>query len=114
MRTSSDDSGTVTDLEREDTMTAGWPASALNALSHEVVLRDFGNFLMLLANEFPAYEFGTQRTWNGVSLFAVRRDGADRAGTYAVVTSDPGEMRQLLTLEVGPVPDRSPGISRTP
>jgi hypothetical protein len=79
-------------------MTAGSPASALDALSRDVVLRGFGN--LLIANEFPAYEFGTQRTWNGVSLFAVRRDGADGAGTYAVVTSDLGEMRQLLTLEV--------------
>lgn len=92
-------------------MTAGWPARALDALSRDVVLRGFGNRLMLLANEFPAYEFGTQRTWNGISLFAVRRDGADRAGTYAVITSDPGEMRQLLTLEAGPVPDCTPGTS---
>jgi hypothetical protein len=83
-------------------MTAGWTASALDALSRDVVLRGLGNLVMLLANEFPAYEFGTQRTWNGVSLFAVRRDGADRAGTYAVITSDPSEMRQLLTLEADP------------
>lgn len=66
--------------------------------------RGLGNLLILLANEFPAYEFGTQRTWNGVSLFAVRRNGADRAGTYAVITSDLAEMRQLLTLEADPYP----------
>ncbi len=65
---------------------------------------DSGTLLLRLADEFPAYEFGTQRTWNGVSLVAVRRDGADRAGTYAVITSDPGEMRHVLTLEA----DRAP------
>lgn len=80
-------------------MTAGWPASALDALSRGVVLRGFGNLLRLLADEFPAYEFGTQRTWNGVSLVAVCRDGADRAGTYAVITRDPDEMRHVLTLD---------------
>ena len=64
---------------------------------------------------FPAYEFGTQRTWNGVSLVAVCRDGADRAGTYAVITSDPGEMRHALTREAdiahqpGTSNDVSPG-----
>jgi hypothetical protein len=82
-------------------MTAGWSASALDALSREVVLRGLGNLVLRLAAEFPAYEFGTQRTWNGVSLVAVRRDGADRAGTYAVITSDPGEMRHVLKLESG-------------
>jgi hypothetical protein len=80
-------------------MTAGWPVSALDALGREVLRRGFGNLLLLLANEFPAFEFGTQRTWNGVSLVAVRRDGAECAGTYAVITSDPGEMRHVLTLE---------------
>jgi hypothetical protein len=80
-------------------MTAGWPASALDALSREVVLRGLGNLVLRLAAEFPAFEFGTQRTWNGVSLVAIRRGGADRAGTYAVITSDPGEMRHVLMLE---------------
>jgi hypothetical protein len=87
-------------------MTAGWPASALDALSREVVLRGLGNLVLRLAAEFPAYEFGTQRTWNGVSLVAIRRDGADRAGTYAVITSDPGEMRHVLTLESVRAPAR--------
>jgi hypothetical protein len=82
-------------------MTAGWSAGALNALGREVVLRRFGNLLLRLADEFPAFEFGTQRTWNGVSLVAVRRDGADWAGTYVVITSDPGEMRHVLMLESG-------------
>jgi hypothetical protein len=82
-------------------MTAGWPASALDALGREVVRRGIGNLLLRLADEFPAFEFGTQRTWNGVSLVAVRRGGADRAGTYVVITSDPGEMRHALMLESG-------------
>jgi hypothetical protein len=86
-------------------MTAGWSASALDVLSREVVLRGLGNLVLLLAEEFPAFDFGTQRTWNGVSLVAVRRDGADRAGTYAIVTSDPGEMRHVLTLESGRASD---------
>jgi hypothetical protein len=87
-------------------MTAGWSASALDALSCEVVLRGLGNLVLLLSEEFPAFEFGTQRTWNGVSLVAVRRDGADRAGTYAVITSDLGEMRHMLMLESGRAPVR--------
>lgn len=87
-------------------MTAGWPASALDALSRDVVHRGLGNLVVRLAAEFPAFEFGTQRTWNGVSLVAVRRGGADCAGTYAVITSDPGEMRHVLTLESGRVSAR--------
>ena len=99
-------------------MAAGWPTSALDALGREVVLRGFGNLLRLFADEFPAYEFGTQRTWNGVSLVAVCRNGADRAGTYAVITRDPDEMRHVLTLDADParqadtstdVPPRTPG-----
>jgi hypothetical protein len=88
----------------------GWSASALDALSRGVVLRGFGNLLRLLAEEFPAYEFGTQRTWNGVSLVAVCRDGADRAGIYAVITSDAGEMRHVLALEIDPA--RQPDTSK--
>jgi hypothetical protein len=82
-------------------MTAGWPVNALDADSREVVLRGLGSLVLRLAAEFPAFEFGTQRTWNGVSLVAVRRDGVDRAGTYAVITNDPGEIRHVLTLETG-------------
>lgn len=43
-------------------------------------------------------------------------DGVDRAGTYAVITSDPSEMRDVLTLEKDPArqPDTSKDIpSRT-
>jgi len=82
-------------------MTAGWPANALDAFSREDVLRGFGNLLLLLADEFPIFEFDTQRTWNGVSLVAIRREGADRAGTYVVITSDLDEMRRVLTRESG-------------
>ena len=49
-----------------------------------------------LAAEFPGYEFGTQRTWGGVSITAVRYDGAARPGLYVVVTDDLNEMRRTL------------------
>jgi len=42
------------------------------------------------------YEFGTQRTWGGISITAVRQDGADRPGLYVVVTDDLNEMRRAL------------------
>jgi len=53
-----------------------------------------------LAEEFPGYDFGTQRTWEGVSLIAVRQDGSARPGLYAVITADLDEMRRAL-LEAG-------------
>lgn len=87
-------------------MTAGWPARALDALGRELVPCGLRNLLPRLAADFPGYEFGTQRTWNGISLVAVCREGADRAGTYAIITSDPGEMRHALTREVGPASAR--------
>jgi hypothetical protein len=87
-------------------MTGGWPASALDALGRGLAPRGLGSLLPRLAAEFPAYEFGTQRTYSGVSLVAICRDGATRAGTYAVITSDPGEMRHVLTCEVGPASAR--------
>lgn len=49
-----------------------------------------------LADEFPGYEFGTQQTWEGVSLVAVRQDGSARPGLYVVITPDPDEMRHAL------------------
>ena len=49
-----------------------------------------------LAAEFPGYEFGTQRTWGGISITAVRHDGAARPGLYVVVTDDLNEMRRAL------------------
>jgi hypothetical protein len=49
-----------------------------------------------LAAEFPGYEFGTQPTWEGVSLIAVRQDGCDRPGVCVVITPDLDEMRYAL------------------
>ena len=49
-----------------------------------------------LAAEFPGYEFGTQRTWDGISIVAVCQDGAARPGLYVVVTNDLDEMRRAL------------------
>ena len=49
-----------------------------------------------LAAEFPDYEFGTQRTWDGISIVAVCHDGATRPGLYVVVTDDLDEMRRAL------------------
>jgi putative acetyltransferase len=49
-----------------------------------------------LAAEFPGYDFGTQRTWEGVSLTAVRQNGSARSGLYAVITADLEEMRRAL------------------
>ena len=54
-----------------------------------------------LAAEFPGYEFSTQRTWEGVSLIAVRQGGSDRSGLYVVITPDLDEMRRAL-LETEP------------
>jgi hypothetical protein len=87
-------------------MTARWPARVLDALSRELVPRGLASLLPRLAAEFPAYDFGTQRTYNGVSLVAVCRDGAAHRGTYAVITSDPGEMRDVLSHDVGPASAR--------
>jgi hypothetical protein len=87
-------------------MTGGWPTSALDALGRELAPRGLGYMLPRLAAEFPAYEFGMQRTYSGVSLVAVCRDGSARAGTYAIITSDPGEMRHVLTREIGPASAR--------
>jgi hypothetical protein len=54
-----------------------------------------------LAAEFPGYEFSTQRTWEGVSLIAVRQDGSDRPGLCVVITPDLGEMRRALLEGMG-------------
>ena len=79
-------------------MTAGWPARVLEAMSRELTL-GLGSQLPRLAAEFPAYDFGTQRTYSGLALVAVCRDGVAHEGTYAVITSDPGEMRHVLRRE---------------
>jgi hypothetical protein len=49
-----------------------------------------------LAAEFPGYDFGTQRTWDGVSIIAIRRAGAERPGLCVVITADVSEMRLAL------------------
>lgn len=49
-----------------------------------------------LAAEFPGYAFSTQRTWEGVSLIAVRQQGSGRSGLYVVITPDLDEMRRTL------------------
>jgi hypothetical protein len=61
-----------------------------------------------LAAEFPGYEFSTQRTWEGVSLIAVRHPGSARSGLYAVITPDLDEMRRTL-LETTGLEDENPG-----
>ena len=54
-----------------------------------------------LAAEFPGYEFSTQRTWDGVSLIAVRQKGPARSGLYVVITPDLDEMRRTLLDNTG-------------
>ena len=54
-----------------------------------------------LAAEFPGYEFSTQRTWEGVSLIAVRLAAPARSGLYAVITPDLDEMRRTLLDSTG-------------
>jgi hypothetical protein len=49
-----------------------------------------------LAAEYPAFDIATRRTVRGLALVAVRHDGAALPGTYAVVTSDPAELRRAL------------------
>jgi hypothetical protein len=61
-----------------------------------------------LAAEFPGYEFGTQRTWDGISIVALCHDGAARPGLYVVVTHDLDEMRRAL-LEGPLTPCNTPG-----
>jgi hypothetical protein len=49
-----------------------------------------------LAAEFPDYDFGMQRTWDGTSIIAVRQDGSERPGLCVVITADIDEMRRAL------------------
>jgi len=60
--------------------------------------------LSKLADEFPGYDFGTQRTWEGTSIIAIRQGGSARPGLYVVITPDPDEMRRAL-LEDEPAGD---------
>jgi hypothetical protein len=52
-----------------------------------------------VAAEFPGYCIGTQRTYGGFALVAVRRDGVAQPGVYAVITGDPAELRRELRSE---------------
>ena len=61
-----------------------------------------------LAAEFPGYAFSTQRTWEGVSLIAVRQQGSARSGLYVVITPDlrrdapdPARGRELRSVAEG-------------
>lgn len=58
--------------------------------------RGLAALVPVLAAEFPVYSFATQPTWDGVSLTAQDKHGAARPGVYAVITSDPDEMRRTL------------------
>ena len=55
-----------------------------------------GPLVPALAAEFPTYDISMQQTHGGLALVAVRHDGASRPGTYAVITSDPAELRRAL------------------
>ena len=61
-----------------------------------------------LAAEFPGYEFSMQRTWEGVSLIAVRQGDSDRSGLCVVITPDFDEMRRTLLDSTG-LEDENPG-----
>ena len=58
--------------------------------------RSLEAMLRKLAAKFgDRFDFGTQRTSDGISLTAVRRE-PDEPGLYAVITDDPDEMRDAL------------------
>jgi len=62
-------------------------------------LHDVASEIARASAEFPGYCIGTQRTYGGFSLVAVRRDGATRPGVYAVITHDLAELRCALRCE---------------
>jgi hypothetical protein len=49
-----------------------------------------------LAAEFPGFDFGTQRTWDGVSIIAIRQDGTERPGLCVVITAAVDDRRHAL------------------
>lgn len=65
-----------------------------------------------LAAEFPGYDFGTQRTWDGVSIIAIRQDGTERPGLCVVITADVDEMRLALLEGEGRPDGTRPGGTR--
>lgn len=81
--------GSTTDLPGATRMTipGGYPVVRVTGAPAE---------LSELAAEYPAYEFATQQTSDGISIIARRHGGGTRPGLYAVVTNDVGEMRRAL------------------
>lgn len=51
-----------------------------------------------LADEFPAFNFSTQRTCNGRSLVAEPRPGT-RTALHVIITSDLEELRRALAAD---------------
>ena len=51
-------------------------------------LHDVAGQVARASAEFPCYCISTQRTYGGFSLVAVRRDGIQQPGVYAVITDD--------------------------
>jgi hypothetical protein len=51
------------------------------------------------SKEFPGFCISIQRTYGGVSLVAVRRNGTELPGVYAVITDDLAELRSVLDAE---------------
>lgn len=64
-------------------------------------LHDVASQVARASAEFPGYRIGTQRTYSGFSLVAVRRDGIQQPGVYAVITDDLAELRNVLGCEPG-------------
>lgn len=64
---------------------------------------DIGELVPAFTKEFPAFAFTTQQTSHGPSLVAERKPWKPGA-LYVVVTSDPGEMRRILTAAMAGMP----------
>lgn len=57
--------------------------------------RSLDTIIRALARDFRRFTFGTQQTWDGTAIAAIRRK-PDEPGLYAVITPDPEEMRAAL------------------
>jgi hypothetical protein len=62
-------------------------------------LHEVAEEVVSASKEFPGYSISTQRTYGGVSLVAVRRNGTEQPGVYAVITGDLAELRSVLDAE---------------
>ena len=65
-----------------------------------------------LHQEFGAkFIIGAVRSRDGISLAAVKNDHAGEPGLYAVITGDPGELREALQEDAvsPPGPEARPG-----